>query len=109
MGIKRWIMIQGRTLDELAELTEERLDMLAGRYNDKCIHNLTGATFGAYVASPGYYDAISDELVRGCGLQTDESHPSTWIVLEPTRRGWLDLQLGALWGLLRVLRGDVAA
>jgi hypothetical protein len=84
------IMIADRDLDVLAELTDERLDMLADRYRELCVHNLTGATFEGYVRDPGYFDAVVEWLRAGCGVRFEAAASGRRRAVQvalPMRRG----------------------
>jgi hypothetical protein len=64
-------MISDRALDGLAELMEERLEMLGERFQRLNIRSLTGASFAAYVRAPDRFETILSYLIAGWGARVE--------------------------------------
>lgn len=77
-----WLRWRRRTSTKMAqmkpELTDERLEWLAERFESLKIREFTRADFGDYVADPEWHESIADLLARGGSV--------AW---SPTRPGWL--------------------
>lgn len=69
LRLKDWDL---RRIEALTVLTDERLDALAERFLAYRVREITGCTFGQYLACPEAWDAHFQVVLAGVGLSVGD-------------------------------------